>query len=401
MTKYAAPMLAALLLGGAGSALAEEDLVELELARTEIPEGRLLDVGIHLFDTGLPDDEYEKVQLEEKGIYEDVRKSEARYLPMMLKRTLEATGFWGAVRIVPTAGAVDLHVEGLILESNGKDLEVEIRVTDSRGKEWMKEKYDREADPLAYIETEREIEPFQSLYNEIANDMLKRQSKLDEEDFVEIRRVTGLKFASELAPDTFSDYLRVEKGRLTPARLPADEDPMMMRVSDIRERDYVFIDTLNQYYADLFAKMDESYSSWRAYSYEEQMALDELNRKAKWEKILGVAAIIGGGYMAAKSRSRAGSDAGQAVILGGMIAVQDGLNKSQEAKMHRAALSELAQSFDSEVSEILVDVEGEILRLTGSVETQYGQWKKLLKDIYATEVGLPVDPNQPPGSSQS
>jgi hypothetical protein len=61
--------------------------------------------------------------------------------------------------------------------------------------------------------------------------------------------------------------------------------------------------------------------------------------------------------------------------------------------MHLQALQELGASLDSEVAPLLIDVEGEVMRLTGSVETQYATWRNLLRDIFATETGLPVDPN--------
>jgi hypothetical protein len=64
--------------------------------------------------------------------------------------------------------------------------------------------------------------------------------------------------------------------------------------------------------------------------------------------------------------------------------------------MNREALRELAGSFDSEVAPILIDVEGEVLRLTGSVETQYTTWRQLLRQIFAAETGLPLDPNEAP-----
>jgi hypothetical protein len=256
----------------------------------------------------------------------------------------------------------------------------------------MKKKYKEEADPLAYAETKTGREPFQNLYNEIANDLLDKLRDRDEEDRLEIRRVAELKFAADLAPAAFAGYLEEHKGRYEPAKLPAHDDPMMTRVSEIRERDYMFIDTLNEYYADLFAKMQGPYQDWRSYSYEEQVALDKLNRAARWEKILGAAAMIGG-VVATSGRSRAGRTAGQVAVLGGMATMMDGLQKSEEAKMHREGLKELAQSLDADVSEILMNIEGEVLRLSGSVETQYAKWRELLKKIYATEVGLPVDPN--------
>jgi hypothetical protein len=61
--------------------------------------------------------------------------------------------------------------------------------------------------------------------------------------------------------------------------------------------------------------------------------------------------------------------------------------------MHAEALRELAASLDSDVAPLLVDVEGEVMRLTGSVETQYATWRQLLREIFASETGLPVDPN--------
>jgi hypothetical protein len=66
----------------ASAALAlDDEPVEALQAVEEIPEERLLDVGIHVFDTGIPDDEDAKIFLEEKGVFEEIRKSEA-WIPM-------------------------------------------------------------------------------------------------------------------------------------------------------------------------------------------------------------------------------------------------------------------------------------------------------------------------------
>jgi hypothetical protein len=153
----------------------------------------------------------------------------------------------------------------------------------------------------------------------------------------------------------------------------------------------MFIDTLNEYYAGFYAKMDDPYDSWRAYSYEEQVAMEKLQRAARLEKILGAAAIIGGIF--SSTRGGGGRAVGEAAVFGGMVAITDGMQKSEEAKMHVEALRELAGSLDSEIAPLLIDVEGEVLRLTGSVETQYATWRQLLRKIFAEETGLPVDPN--------
>jgi hypothetical protein len=77
-----------------------------------------------------------------------------------------------------------------------------------------------------------------------------------------------------------------------------------------------------------------------------------------------------------------------------MAAVMDGLDKQAQTAMHREALKELAGSFDSEAQEILYDVEGEVLRLKGSVDTQYARWREILRDLFTAETGIAVDPNQ-------
>jgi len=45
----------------------------------------------------------------------------------------------------------------------------------------------------------------------------------------------------------------------------------------------------------------------------------------------------------------------------------------------------------SEISPLLVDVEGQTLKLTGSAEAQYTQWREMLREIFETETGLPLD----------
>lgn len=366
--------------------------VEAIQAQNEIPEENLLDVGIQVFNPGLPEDDEALEKLEEKGVFADVRKSEARYIPIQLAQTLQTTGYWGAVRVVPAANAVDVMVSGTILSSNGKELELEVRVHDARGKRWLKERYKQDADTSAYKKKKNvagQRDPYQSLYNRIANDILKKRNKLDDEEIQQLRTLSQLKFAADLAPTAFADYLKVneKKGRYSIEKLPTKDDPMMERVTLIRERDYMFIDTLNEFYANFYSEMDEPYDNWRAFSYEEQKQLDKLRKAALMEKIFGAAAIIGG------MSGKLGRSGGQVAVIGGMAAFADGMQKSEEAKMHLESLRELGASFDSDVAPLLIDVEGEITRLTGSVETQYATWRTLLRQIFASETGLPIDPN--------
>jgi hypothetical protein len=164
---------------------------------------------------------------------------------------------------------------------------------------------------------------------------------------------------------------------------------MIDRVNLIRERDYMFIDTLNGYYEEFFLRMDQPYDDWRAYSYQEQVVLQKMRRRSIWSQVIGGALIVGG--VAADPKSSAGRVASDAAVIGGAVAIKHGIDKYQESKMHVEALRELAMSFDAEIEPMLVEVEGQTLQLTGSAEAQYAEWRQLLRTIFATETGLPVD----------
>ena len=99
--------------------------VEVILAETEIPEARLLDVGIELFDPGLAEDDPHAH--EDKGVFPEVRKSEARFIPFHLKSVLESSGQWGAVRVIPRGKVgLDVTISGEILTSTGHELTVRV-----------------------------------------------------------------------------------------------------------------------------------------------------------------------------------------------------------------------------------------------------------------------------------
>jgi hypothetical protein len=64
-----------------------------------------------------------------------------------------------------------------------------------------------------------------------------------------------------------------------------------------------------------------------------------------------------------------------------------GLKKSADAKIHTAAIKELATSFSTEVAPQVVEVEGRTLKLTGTAEDQYREWREMLKQMYLEETG--------------
>ena len=234
-------------------------------ATTEIPESELLDVGVRIFDPGIPPEVENDAELQaKKGIYPDVRRAEARYMAMMLRNTLETSAQWGAVRVIPaTAEFVDVIVTGRIIRSSGKEMALDVTVKDSTGRTWFEnKKYEAEADIGSYLSDAalKARDPFQNVYSTIANDMLQFRKTLTADDLRQARVVTELRFAQDLAPTAYSGYVTQNaEGRYEIQRLPAEGDPLYERVTRIRAPDGDLIDTVSDYYGTFTDAVKEPY----------------------------------------------------------------------------------------------------------------------------------------------
>ena len=366
-------------------------------ATDEVASERLLDIGIRVFDAGIPKEVEENPDLaDEKRVYPDIRRAEARYFPSQLRDTLAGTAQWGAVRVVPAlVDSTDLIVTGKILESNGAELKLAIHAQDSTGRVWLDEDYEGQADTRSYKEGGNlGRDPFENVYVNIANDLLEARRKLSSEQLAEVQRVSELRFASEFAPAAFGSYLvKDEKtGLYRAARLPAANDPVLNRVEAIRERDDSMVDAVSDGYASFTEKMDEPYSNWRRYSYDEITAEERLKAQARTRMALGAlavaAAVLVPDSCGSSNCARVVDAARYGAAAGGVMAVMSGMKKREESKIHTDALKELSNSFEAEAAPLVVDVEGRTLRLTGTADQQYAEWRRLLHELYVDETGF-------------
>jgi hypothetical protein len=374
-------------------------------ATVHIPEAELLDVGIRVFDPNIPKNlEGDEEALAKKRIYPDLRKAEARYMPTLLRATLEETAQWGAVRVIPNnADFVDVIVSGKVIDSNGGYLAVDITAVDAAGRVWMKDKRFSSLVDLGAYKTNAALkarDPFQNVYSQIANELVAARDKLTSLDRESIRRVASLKFAQDLAPDAMAGMTAADsKGITQVVRLPAEGDTTLARIERIRERDTAVVDTVNDYYASFAETIDDSYDSWRQTSFTELEKEMRARSAARTRTVLGAAALIAA-IFAPNSCSTYDScrimDAARtAGTMGGIAAVLSGIKKYADARVHADALKELTQSFQAEVAPQVVEVEGHTLRLTGTAEDQYREWRKLLKQLYLEETGTAAAPPPP------
>ncbi len=361
-------------------------------ATAEVPQDELLDVAVRLFDPNVPQDPKKQ---EEEGIFPDVRNAESRYIPVVIRDTLEGTGQWGQVRVLPRDGTgMDVYVDGRILVSDGRELELNVTVSDSSGRVWYSKVYQGMADTRAYKDVaSKPADPFENVYNTIANDMLAARGKLTRAQLVQLHEISNLRFDAELAPYAFGQYLAQDrKGNWTIVRLPAADDPVLQRLQRVRERDYSLVDTLNEYYTSFADSMSVPYTNWRKYSYEELEARSQTQRESVTKTLLGAALVLGG-IMSSQNdnnNTSAGQTASAAAVVGGIMVFKAGLDQRAEIKVHSESLKQLGDSFRSEVQPMVVDVEGRTLQLKGSAEQQYAEWRMLLKQLYENETGLPA-----------
>src|SRR5687767_7783424 len=150
-------------------------------------------------------------------------------------------------------------------------LRADVTVMDASGRLWFRRTYEQPADTRSYKDQSgKPRDPFQNMYNTLANDMLTYRQQMTTVDLENVRRVSELRFASDLAPYAFSSYMTQDKkGVKQVVRLPSDNDPMLERMDRIRERDYALLDTINEHYSLFSENMSEPYTNWRRYSYSE------------------------------------------------------------------------------------------------------------------------------------
>jgi hypothetical protein len=374
----------------------------------------LLAVRIETFDPGaLPDDP--KVA---QGLSPDIRKAEARYIPVQLRSTMQKSGHWGPVRVVPQGSREgEVVVSGTILESDGEILKLRINVKDAAGAQWFEREYASVIDAAAYQKAEAAgVDPFQNLYNRIANDIAAHKKTIRPQDISAIRQVAELRFGAEFAPDAYASYVQAapegtkqggffsflssgqdgaaRRPLYAVARLPARDDPVVQRLGRVRAREELLVDTLDQQYEALSREVGGAYTQWRSSRLKEITAIRESDRVQNREQAkavaIGVVGVLAGAAIASQSRCYGCTTAGLAV--GGVataVAVQMAMKASEqasgEATLRKAALEELGQSLTSNVGPTVIEVEGRTVELKGTVEEKFQQWRAVLKELHDSE----------------
>lgn len=333
-------------------------------APAPVSESRLLDVGLVVFDPGIPADESTHSRL---GIFPEIRRAEAKYLPVMLRQELLTSAHWGVVRVLPEARiSSELLVTGTIVHSDGQRLELHITASDATGLEWLNRTYIGTTTAAHYAAV-APVEPFRKVYSEIAADLLAVRRQKTAGELETIRHIALLHYASELAPQVFSSYLTsTAEGRHTLVRLPARGDPMMDRIMRVRSQEYLFIDTIDEQYVNLVDDMTPTYNLWRQFHAQQAEYRDQYEARAS-------------------NRDNRGQ-------RGSFIALEQTYNTYKWSRIHQQDLEEVAQGFNNEVAPTVMHASGTVFELSGSLDRQYSEWRAILRRIFALETGVAPSP---------
>ncbi len=381
----------ALLAGCSVNEVITAEETELIVASAPKAESQLLDVGVVEFDPGIPADN----NPDKTRIYEPIRNAEARYLAYHLKNTMQGTGHWGAVRVLPSPEAyTDVIVRARIDESDGEFVELDVTVTDTAGSTWFSRTYETQTGVSSYSERrDRRDDPYQKVFNDIANDVHEFSKTLPPEYVERLQQISELRFFADMAPLAYGEHLSEdEDGQVSINRLPANNDPTVDRLRQIRERDRLVVDMLNEHYANFYYGIAIPYQAFRKASREEAINYRQVKRSAALKTLMGVVVLAGSMSMdtsdSSYSQYRMKRTLQAIGISEGFNAIVAGYTRNKEAAIHVEAIEELAESFSSEAAPMVVNVQGETRRLTGTAEAQYEAWRKLLREIYKAETGF-------------
>jgi len=330
----------------------------------------LLEIGVQVFGTAQNEaGEYEIGD----WVFDEIIRKETQFLPHLLKNTLADSRQWGAIRVIPESDpSLDLFVEGAIIQSDGETLELQILAFDSSGREWLNKTYADQSIQEEYPESTRFtldntfdainfVDPFQDIYNRIANDLVAVRTNLGEQALVDLNLVTDMLYASDLSPNTFLGAIKAnEDGLLIVDRLPSLEDPMMARVADMKYRHHLFIDTVDEYYQTLYEDIQPAYVLWRRYSIDQIAEIETSQQEANR------------------------SDYGESSSF---LSLSQRYDRFKWSKIFEREFNDLAAGFNNELAPAFLELNSQVHGLTGTMEQQYREWRGILRRLFELENG--------------
>jgi hypothetical protein len=309
-------------------------------------------VSIPVFDTGLPDDAGSYAEI---GVFPQIREIEARFLPYALRRALADSGDWGVVRVVQHDDVIEeLVVHGEILRSDGRLLAIRIRAVDASGETWLD-------DSFAAVPTAGATDPaYGRLFADVATRLHEALAGQSGDRLRSVRELALLRYGARLAPRTFGQYLDgPDNARYRIRRLPASNDPMLDRITRIRQAENVIVDAGDDKYESLHEDVDSVYAAWQ-----------EFSRKSLE-------------YEADDDRRMA--DTTTPAPRGSYEALLHAYENYQFTRFTAEERDSMAAAFANEVRPVLRRLNGRLGTYDAWLEGKYREWNRLLEELNVLE----------------
>ncbi|NBB80663.1 MAG: hypothetical protein GVY36_14665 [Verrucomicrobia bacterium] len=397
----------------------------------KIEAAATLDIGVNLFTyapetvIGPADEALIAAQAREgKRVFlvnkvpEAIREVESYALPVMLRDQLLASGQFQTVSLRP--GATETHdvvVDGRIRKSIGNHLILRLTARDASGREWFSYDYEAEASEADYLETPPD--PYAKALVEFTHSLL-NMARRKADEVAELARVADVKYAADLAPEVFAEYLEADGfGRARLLGMPSPDDTFWKFAMRCRDEEHrIIADDFGPFYSESHAGVYQSYSAWRreygasveAYGRlmeEHERAVKAAEREGWMKKGIGV---LGGVITGEDPEDILRREAAELMVNSVQVGedgnfyfdMNEGLQKEYpelrrryevaqakeaEAGEQHAYMTAQSEAFESHAESINVELFDATLELEGSVDKQFAALRAKLVEVYERETG--------------
>ncbi|MEC7282620.1 MAG: hypothetical protein VXW48_03205, partial [Pseudomonadota bacterium] len=350
-----------------------------------------MDVAIPVFDPGFPterDGTIDYDEIEEEGIWPQVRRLEANRFAIATKEALGETKSFGSINVTPDASALaDVYVLGKINYSDTETVEIGVKVMDAKNTVWGEEEFEYRVSEGWYRDAmSRGENPNGPVFEQIAKfvyDLLIKKSDAYKQ---EVQMVSDLRYAQMYSPESFSQYLtQGRRGEIELVSAPSDSDPMLRRVRAIQAKDEQFIDSLQETYDSFWVTTEEPYRKYQKETLPEAKKIRELESERTTQQVTAGLFAVASVLLGSNSSSTAGQVAAAGAGIAAIGTLSEAIKTNKELHAQRDLFDEMGQNLDIQVADQIVEIDNQRIELQGTASEQYYQLRARLKDIYDME----------------
>lgn len=350
-----------------------------------------MDVAVPVFDPGFPterDGSIDYDEIEEEGIWPQVRRLEANRFAVATKEALGKTKSFGSINVTPDASALaDVYVLGIINYSDTETVEIGVKVMDAKNTVWGEEEFEYRVSEGWYRDAmSRGENPNGPVFDDIAKfvyGLLKEKSEAYKK---EVQTISDLRYAQMYSPESFGQYLEQgRRGTIELVSAPSESDPMLRRVRAIQAKDEQFIDSLQETYDSFWVTTEEAYRKYQKETLPEAKKIRELETERTTKQVTAGLFAVASVLLGSNSSSTAGQVAAAGAGIAAIGSLSQAIQTNKELHAQRDLFDEMGQNLDIQVADQIVEIDNQRIELQGTASEQYYQLRAKLKDIYDME----------------